>query len=103
MKHTDPRDTRLVQFAQAARDELRDLAAKVDDEDGVGMGCLCHAQALMKSASRRNGLGEGGDSLIHQVRAFMEGRRANPPPLNSMRSQASNSSSLPRMKVQPSR
>jgi hypothetical protein len=34
-----------VQLAQAARNQLRDLAAKVDDEKAV-VGCLCHARAI---------------------------------------------------------
>jgi hypothetical protein len=39
-----------ARFAHAPRDELRHLAAKIDDENGVWMCCLGHGEPLMKSA-----------------------------------------------------
>ncbi|MNU62375.1 hypothetical protein D3C71_516010 [compost metagenome] len=39
-------DTR---FADAARNQLRHLAAEIDDEDAVGMSYLGHGEPLMKN------------------------------------------------------
>src|SRR5690606_15499954 len=36
-------------LANAARNQLRHLAAEIDDEDAVGMGCLGHGEPLEKS------------------------------------------------------
>src|SRR5690606_18769451 len=36
-------------LANAARNQLRHLAAEIDNEDAVGMGCLGHGEPLEKS------------------------------------------------------
>jgi len=41
-------------FAHAACDQLRYLAAEIDDEDAVGMCCLGHGEPLMKSVASFN-------------------------------------------------
>ncbi len=43
-------------FADAAGNQLRDLAAEIDDENGVGMSLAFHGGRLKKETSRRNGL-----------------------------------------------
>ena len=52
-------------LAHAARDQLRHLAAEIDDEDGVGMCGVLHGGRLKKRVSRRNGLRERSSRLIH--------------------------------------
>ena len=43
-------------FAHAPGDQLGDLAAEIDDEDGVGMSGAFHGGRVEKEVSRRNGL-----------------------------------------------
>jgi len=41
-------------FADAARNQLRHLAAEIDDENAVGMGYLGHGEPLKKMAALGN-------------------------------------------------
>ena len=55
-------------LAHAPGDQLRDLAAEIDDEDGVGMSGGFHGGRLKKEASRRNGLAHASRSrMIHRI------------------------------------
>ena len=71
-------------LAHAPRDQLRDLAAEIDDEDGVGMSGVLHGGRLKKRASRRNGLPRTGLQTVRfscfadRIQAASSGSRSQP-------------------------
>ena len=72
-------------LAHAPGDQLGDLAAEIDDEDGVGMSGAFHGGRLEKEVSRRNGLARPfatpirlPRATIHHVNLLHQARAAHP-------------------------